>query len=144
MVSVDGSSAVGPTESASTSELVTRAADQLSTLVRDELALAKVGLVAKGKRAGLGGGPFGAAGVLGLFGLGLVLALAVVALDLVMSLWLAVLVVAVVVFAAAGVSALIGRRALAAATPMVPDEAKAGLTADLNTVKAAVAEGRQS
>jgi hypothetical protein len=144
MVSVDGSSTVGAAESASTSELVTRAADQLSTLVRDELALAKVELVAKGKRAGIGGGLFGAATVLGLFGLGFVLALAVVALDLVMPLWLAVLIAAVVVFAAAGVSALIGRRALSAATPMVPDEAKAGLTADLNTVKAAVAEGRQS
>jgi hypothetical protein len=144
MVSVDRSSAVGAAESASTSELVTRAADQLSTLVRDEVALAKVELVAKGKRAGLGGGLFGAAAVLGLFGLGLVLALAVVGLDLIMPLWLAVLIIAVVVFAAAGVSALIGRRALSAATPMVPDEAKAGLTADLNTVKAAVAEGRQS
>ena len=61
-----------------------------------------------------------------------------------MALWLALLIAAVVVFAAAGVSALIGRRALSAATPMVPDEATAGLTADLNTVKAAVAQGRQS
>ena len=84
-----------------------------------------------------GGGLFGSAAVLGLFGLGLVLALAVVALDLVMPLWLSVLVIAVIVFAAAGLAALMGRRALAAATPMIPNEAAAGLTADLDTVKAA-------
>jgi uncharacterized membrane protein YqjE len=67
----------------STSELVGQAAAQISTLVRDELALAKTELAEKGKRAGLGGGLFGGAAVLALYGLGLLLALAVVLLDLV-------------------------------------------------------------
>jgi uncharacterized membrane protein YqjE len=128
----------------STSELVNQAAAQISTLVRDELALAKAELAEKGKRAGIGGGLFGGAGVLALYGLGLLLALAVVLLDLVWPLWLAVLVVMVVVFAAAGVAALIGRRELKNAVPPVPQDAVASTQADVQTVKTAVREGRSS
>jgi uncharacterized membrane protein YqjE len=126
----------------STGELVGRVAEQLSTLVRDELALAKVELIEKGKHAGLGGGLFGGAAALGLYGLGLALALAVVALDLVWPLWLALLVVTVVVFAAAGVAALLGRRQFAAATPLAPNATLASVNQDVDAVKAAVREGR--
>ena len=72
-----------PAADASTSELVSRASAQISTLIRDELALAKAELTEKGKRAGLGGGLFGGAAVLGAYGLGLLLILFVVLLDLV-------------------------------------------------------------
>lgn len=129
---------------ASTSDLVGQAAAQISTLVRDELALAKLELTEKGKRAGLGGGLFGGAAVLGLYGLGLLLILAVVLLDLIWPLWLAVLVVMVVVFAAAGVVALLGKQKLATATPPMPRDAIAGTQADVQTVKNAVREGRSS
>jgi uncharacterized membrane protein YqjE len=128
--------------SGSTSDLVSRAAAQISTLVRDELALAKIELVTKGKRAGVGGGLFGGAAVLALYGLGLLIALAVVALELVWPLWLAVLVIAVVVFVIAGIAALVGKRQLARATPPMPTEAQAGVTADIQTVKTAIQEGR--
>jgi uncharacterized membrane protein YqjE len=128
----------------STSDLVSQAAAQISTLVRDELALAKTELAEKGKRAGLGGGLFGGAAVLALYGLGLLLALAVVLLDLVWPLWLAVLAVTVVVFAAAGVAALIGKQQLKSAAPPVPSDAIAGVEADVQTVKTAVREGRTS
>ncbi|WP_347405363.1 YihY/virulence factor BrkB family protein [Micromonospora sp. WMMD980] len=134
----------GTPEAMSTSELVTRAAEQVSTLMRDELALAKAEMVAKGRRAGAGGGLFGGAAVLSLYGLGLLLALAVVVLDLVWPLWLAVLVVLVVVLAVAAVMALLGRRRLRAATPLVPQEAASGITADVDAVKTAVREGRSS
>ncbi|MEV6851127.1 phage holin family protein [Actinoplanes sp. NPDC051411] len=127
---------------ASTADLVNQAAGQVSTLVRDELALAKLELAEKGKRAGLGGGLFGGAAVLGLYGLGLLLAVAVAALDLVWPLWLAALVVMVVVFAAAGIAALMGRRKLKAAAPPVPAETIANVGADVRTVKTSVREGR--
>ena len=130
--------------SASTADLVSRAASQISILVRDELALAKTELVAKGKRAGIGGGLFGGAGVLALYGIGLLIALAVVALDIVWPAWLAVLVVAVVVFAVAGVAALLGKREFASAAPPMPTEAVAGVSADVQTVKTALHDGRQS
>jgi Putative Actinobacterial Holin-X, holin superfamily III len=128
---------------ASTADLISRATDQLSTLVRDELALARAELAAKGKRAGLGGGLFGAAAALALYGLGLILALAVVLLDLVWPVWLAMLVVTVVVLAAAGVAALAGRAQLRRAVPPVPTQAAAGVAADVQTVADAVREGRQ-
>lgn len=128
----------------STSDLVSQAAEQISTLVRDELALAKAELVEKGKSAGLGGGLFGAAGVLAIYGLGLLLALAVVALDLVWPLWLSVLVVAVVVFVGAAIAALVGKREITAAAPPVPSEAMDGVRTDVETVKDAIREGRQS
>jgi hypothetical protein len=131
------------TAGASTADLISRATDQLSTLVRDELALARAELTAKGKRAGIGGGLFGAAGVLALYGLGLILALAVLLLDLVWPVWLAVLVMTIVVLAAAGVAAAAGRAQLRRAVPPVPTQAAAGIAADVQTVTDAVREGRQ-
>ena len=53
---------------ATTGELVTRLSAQISELVRGELALAKTELAEKGKRAGIGAGLAGTAGVLGLLG----------------------------------------------------------------------------
>jgi uncharacterized membrane protein YqjE len=123
---------------------VSQAAAQISTLVRGELALAKLELAEKGKRAGRSGGLFGGAAVLGLYGLGLVLTLLVVLLDLLWPLWLAVLVVLVVVFVAAGVCALLGMRQLRSATPLVPSDAIASVQADVSAVKTAVRDGRTS
>ncbi|WP_433223936.1 phage holin family protein [Dactylosporangium sp. CS-047395] len=128
--------------SASTGDLVGQAAMQISTLVRAELALAKAELTEKGKRAGIGGGLFGGAAVLAVYGLGLALVLAVVALDLVWPLWLAVLVVTVVVFAAAGIAALVGRRQLQAVGSPVPQETVTNVQQDVDAVKAAAREGR--
>ena len=136
----DGSVRAASSGAASTSDLVSQAATQISTLVRDELALAKLELAEKGKRAGLGGGLLGGAAVLALYGLGLLLTLAVVLLDLVWPLWLAVL--AVIVFAAAGVAALVGRQKLKAMSPPVPADAIASVEADVQAVKSAIQEGR--
>jgi uncharacterized membrane protein YqjE len=132
------------TSDLATSDLVSRAAAQISTLVRDELALAKLELTEKGKRAGVGGGLFGGAAVLGLYALGLLIALAVVLLALVWPLWLALLVVLVVVLAAAGVAALLGKRNLQSAAPPVPHDAIAGVEKDVQTVKTAIREGHSA
>ena len=144
IVNVDERSLASHNGAVSTADLISQAAAQVSTLVRDELALAQQELITKGKRAGIGGGLFGGAAVLGMFGLGLLLTLSVVALDLVWPLWLSVLVVAVVVLAAAGAAALLGRSKLKRATPPVPSQAMAGVSADVQAVKTAVREGRQS
>ncbi|MDR6318389.1 phage holin family protein [Actinoplanes couchii] len=126
---------------ASTAELVNQAAGQISTLVRDELALAKLELTEKGKRAGVGGGLLGGAAVLGWFGIGLLLTLAVVALDLAWPLWLAVLTVMIVVFAAAGIAALLGKKQLAKVGSPVPQDTVANVETDIRTVKAAAQRG---
>ncbi|GAA1786583.1 hypothetical protein GCM10009682_05930 [Luedemannella flava] len=92
----------------------------------------------------MGGGLFGIAGLLAGYGLGLLLVLAVVLLALIWPTWLAVLVVMVAVLAAAGVAALVGRAQLRRVTPPVPEEAAAGVAADIDAVKTAIHEGRTS
>ncbi len=134
----------GPAGSPSTGDLVNQAAAQISTLVRDELALAKLELAEKGRRAGVGGGLVGGAAVLGWFGLGLLVTLAVVLLDLAWPLWLSILVVMVVVFAAAAVAAFLGRQKLTAAVPPTPTDAVAGVQADVRTVRDAAKQGRHA
>ena len=127
-----------PATEQSTSELVQRASEQISRLVRDELALARAELAEKGKHAGVGVGLFGGGGVLALYGLGALFVAIVLLLDLVMPNWLAALIVAIVLFAIAGVLALIGKKQVSQAVPPVPTAAGDSVRADVDTVKAAV------
>ena len=127
-----------------TGDLVRQLSEQVSTLVRDELALARVELVEKGKRAGIGVGLFGGAGMFAWYGLGALIVTAILALALALPAWLAALIVAVVLFAVAGVLALVGKKEVSQATPPMPTEAVASTKADVQTVKAAVEEGRHA
>lgn len=130
----------GPTRPAdqSTSELVQRASEQISRLVRDELALARVELTEKGKHAGKGVGLFGGGGALALYGLGALIATFVLLLDLVLPAWAAALIVAVVLFAVAGVLALLGKKQVSQAVPPMPKAAADSVRADVGVVAAAV------
>ncbi|BCY13755.1 phage holin family protein [Actinoplanes sp. L3-i22] len=129
-----------PLSDQSTAELVQRASEQLSKLVRDELTLAKAELAEKGKHAGIGVGLFSGAGVLAMYGVGASIATAIIALSLVWPLWLASLVVTVAIFLVAGVLVLIGRSQLRRAMPAEPKAAIEGLKADVDEVKQAVKE----
>ncbi|MCL7457045.1 phage holin family protein [Micromonospora echinofusca] len=122
----------------STAELVQRATEQVSRLVRDELALARAELTEKGKHAGIGIGLFGGGGALALYGLGALVATAILLLDLVLPAWAAALIVAVVLFAMAGILALVGKKQVSQAVPPVPQAAVRSVRADVDTVTAAV------
>jgi uncharacterized membrane protein YqjE len=122
----------------STAELVQRATEQVSRLVRDELALARAELTQKGKHAGIGIGLFGGGGALALYGLGALVATAILLLDLVLPAWAAALIVAVVLFAMAGILALVGEKQVSQAVPPVPAAAVRSVRADVDTVTAAV------
>ena len=124
----------------STAELVKTAAEQISRLVRDELKHAQAELARKGKHAGLGAGLFGAGGMLALYGVAALLTAVVLLLAYVMPPWLAALVVAVVLFAIAGVLAMVGRKQVQQATPPVPEEAVRSVKADIDTLTDAVKE----
>jgi uncharacterized membrane protein YqjE len=124
-----------PAEAASAGELVSRLSQQLTTLVRDEMRLAQAELAQKGKKVGVGAGLFGGAGLVALYGVGAVVAAAIIALSLAVTAWLAALIVGVVLFAIAGVLALTGKKEVSAATPPLPQEAIAGLKTDVQTVK---------
>ena len=116
-------------------ELVSSLSEQTSRLVRDEIKLATKELQAKGKSAGLGAGMFGGAGAVALYGVGAMVTAAIAGLATAMDVWAAALIVGVVLFAVAGVLALTGKKKVAEAVPAAPQQAMAGLTADLDTVK---------
>ncbi|HEX5986618.1 MAG TPA: phage holin family protein [Nocardioides sp.] len=115
--------------------LVHDLSEQTSALVRSELELAKAELAVKGKNAGMGAGLFGAAGILGLFGLGVLITTAILALALVLPAWAAALIVAVVLFIAAGIAALVGKGKVSKATPAAPERAVEGVKQDVETIK---------
>ena len=71
-----------PERDKSTPELLRDLSDQMTTLVRQELQLAKAEMTSKGKQAGLGIGMFGAAGVFAVWMLGALTAAAILALSL--------------------------------------------------------------
>ena len=119
----------------SAGELVSRVSQDVSRLVRDEVQLAKVEVSSKAKQAGIGAGMFGAAGLLALYGLGVLIATAVLALALVVPAWLAALIVAVVLFIAAGVAALLGRNRVTAATPALPERTVDNVRQDIDAVR---------
>jgi uncharacterized membrane protein YqjE len=127
-----------PVTDQSTSELVQRASEQITTLVRDEIALAKAELTEKGKHAGIGIGLFGGGGVLALYGVGALIATLIIVFDLFLPLWLAALIITVVLFLVAGVLALLGKKQVSQATPPEPAEAIESVKADVDEVKHAV------
>jgi uncharacterized membrane protein YqjE len=121
----------------SVGDLVRNLSEDLSRLVRDEIRLAQAEVSEKAKKAGIGIGAFGGAGVIALYGLGVLIAAAVLGLATAVPAWLAAIIVAVVLFVVAGVAALIGRKKLQQAAPPVPTRA-------IETTKADVAEIKES
>ena len=102
-----------PDQQPSVGELVRRASEHVSTLVRAEIELAKTEVSGTVKRAGVGGGLLAAAGVVLLFSvpfLFVVIAEVLVAIGL--PRWLSYLIVWVLFLIIAAVLALIGRRQL--------------------------------
>jgi uncharacterized membrane protein YqjE len=125
-----------------TGELFKRLSDETTTLVRQEVELAKAELQEKGKQAGVGAGMFGGAG---LFGVGAFAALTtgvIAALELAMPLWLAALIVTVVYAAIAGVLALRGKQKVEEAAPPLPEQTQESVKEDLEWVKTRARSGR--
>ena len=124
-------------------ELVNNLSRQMSELVREELRLARAEMQSKGKHAGIGLGLFSGAGLLAFFGAAGLVATAMLALALVMPAWLAALIVTVLLFAAAGVAALLGRRQVQEATPPKPEQTMHNIPRDVQAVKQPLKERSQ-
>lgn len=120
----------------STPQLMTRLSEQTSALVRAEMQLAQAEIKQSVKHAGIGLGLFGGAGTFAWFGFGALVAAAILALDLVLPAWAAALVVAGVLFVAAAVAALVGKKQVAEAGPPVQHSAES-VKADVRTVQEA-------
>jgi len=116
-------------------DLVKRMSEQTATLVRQEIRLAQVELREKGKRAGIGAGMFGGAGVLALYGVGALVAAAILLIGTAVAPWLAGVIVGVALLAVAGGLALGGRKQIERATPPAPERAVHSIQDDVQTVK---------
>jgi uncharacterized membrane protein YqjE len=125
-----------PAADASIGELMSQLSAQTSRLVRDEMRLAQKELQQSVKHAGVGAGLFSAAGLLSVLGLMTLIAAGVAALALVLPVWAAAVIVAVVLFVAAGIAALFGRKQAAEIAPP-PQESVESIKADIKEVKEA-------
>jgi hypothetical protein len=116
-------------------DLVKQLAGQTSTLVRQELDLAKAEMSQKATVAGKGAGLLGGAAVVGLLAAGSLTACLILALSEVIPDWLAALIVALVMGAIAAVLALQGRNRIRAATPPVPEQTVETVKEDVEWAK---------
>ena len=127
----------------SIAELVKQLSEQTTRLARQEVELAKAELTVKGKRAGIGAGMFGGAGVFGFYGLGALTAAGILALATAVAAWLAALIVAVVLAAIAGLLALQGKSKVQQATPPMPEQATESVKEDVQWTRTRAQAGRQ-
>lgn len=120
------------------SELTARLHDEVRDLVRAEIALAKTEAKQRAKRAGLGVGMFGTAGLLAYFAAACAVAGLVLGLSNVVQPWLAALISAAALLVVAVFVALPGRRGFRAQHPQVPADSLESIKADADAVRTAV------
>jgi peptidoglycan/LPS O-acetylase OafA/YrhL len=116
-------------------ELVRRASQQLTELVRGEMKLAQAEMEEKGRRYGKGGGLFGGAGVVGFLMLQALVAAAIAGLAVPLPVWAAALIVAAVLGVIAAVMALSGRKQIEEGAPPTPEETVRSVKADVAEIK---------
>jgi hypothetical protein len=119
----------------SIAELVKDLATETSTLVRQEIDLAKAEMTDRGKRAGKGVGMLAAGAAVALLAFGALTAGLIAALDLAMPTWLAALIVTVVYGAIAAVLVQIGRKQVQEAAPPVPEDTIESVKEDVQWAK---------
>ncbi|MCV7222560.1 phage holin family protein [Mycolicibacterium elephantis] len=125
-----------PTADASIGELMGQLSRQTSRLVRDEMRLAQKEFQESAKHAGIGAGLFSVAGLLAFFGIATFITAGIAALALVLPVWAAALIVGGVLFVAAGIAALVGRKQTDEVTPAVPRTVET-VKADIDELKGA-------
>ena len=122
-------------------ELFKELSNDLSTLVQQELQLARAEMTEKGKQAGFGAGMFGGAGIVVLLAAGTLSACLIAALSLVMHVWLAALIITCVYLAVAGVLALMAKQRVSRATPPVPEHTVETVKEDMQWAKTQMPSG---
>jgi hypothetical protein len=116
-------------------ELVQDLSRQTSTLIRQEMRLAQAELTEKGRHAGKGAGMFGGAGLVALYGVGALVAAAILGLATVLEPWIAAAAIGVLLLVIAGILALTGKKELDEAGPPKPEQAMESVQLDVETVK---------
>lgn len=134
-MTAEGSPRTGSGAQEPVGDLVQRASQQLSQLVRDELRLAQAEMAQKGKRFGKGGGLFGGAGLMGVLALQALVATVIAALSLVMEVWAAALIVTVALGAVTALMPALGKRQIGKASPPTPEQTIDSVKADVAEIK---------
>jgi putative superfamily III holin-X len=116
-------------------ELMKQLAQETTTLVRQEIELAKAEVSEKGRKTGIGVGILGAAGVVGLLAAGALTAFLILLLDLAMPAWAAALIVTAVYAAIAFVLYLRGREKVQEAGKPVPEQTVETVKEDIEWAK---------
>jgi uncharacterized membrane protein YqjE len=124
-------------------ELLKELSSQTTTLVRQELELAKAEMAEKGKQAGLGAGMFGGAGLFAVFALAALTTCVIAALATGMDVWLAALIVAAVYAGVAAVLGLVGRQKTREAIPPAPEQAIESTKEDVQWAKSRAKSARR-
>jgi uncharacterized membrane protein YqjE len=119
----------------SVGELLKQLANETTTLMRQELELAKAEMREKAGKAGPGFGMWGAAGAMALLALGALTAFLILALDGAMPNWLAALIVGLVYAGIAGLLYLRGKRKVDEAGSPVPEQTIDTLKEDVQWAK---------
>ncbi|WP_411111580.1 phage holin family protein [Streptomyces sp. c-19] len=136
-------SAVGrhPNHGSSTEEsvgaLVSRASQQISELVREEMRLARAEMTQKGKRFGVGGGLFGGAGLVGFLAAQALVGAMIAALALLLPVWASALIIAALLATVAAVMAAAGKKQIAKGGTPAPEQAIDSVKADVAEIKEA-------
>jgi Putative Actinobacterial Holin-X, holin superfamily III len=117
-------------------ELVQDLSRQTSTLIRQEMRLAQAELAEKGRHAGKGAGMFGGAGIVALYGVGALIAAAILGLATVLEPWIAAAAIGAGLLLIAGILALTGKKELEEAGPPKPEQTLDSVQRDIETVKA--------
>ena len=119
----------------STGDLVKDLSQQVTELVREELALAKAEMAEKGRKAGPGAGMLGGAGVAALAALGAVTAFLILVLDLAMPSWGAALIVTGLWGVVAGVLYVQGREKVREVGKPIPEKTVESVKEDVQWLK---------
>ena len=118
-----------------TGELVKELSSQISTLVHKEIELAKAEMAEKGKKAGIGVGMFGGAGLAAFLMLGSLTAFLIIVLALAIPAWASALIVTAIWAAAAAVLALKGRDKVREVGKPVPEKTIETVKEDVQWLK---------
>jgi hypothetical protein len=130
-----GSTATGGQDQRSLGQIVSDVTQDITTLIRQEMDLAKTEIKQEMSKAGKGAGLLGGAGVAGYFVLLFLSLTAMFGLGEAMDLWLAALIVTVVWGVVAAVLAVVGKKAIQESNPQLP-ETQQTLKEDVRWAKA--------
>lgn len=116
-------------------ELLVKALDLVSRLVKAEISALRAEITAKAKANGIAVGLFAVAGVLGIYLLGLLLGAAVAGFSNAAPVWLAFLIVSGIVLLIMAVLGLAGKRLMDKNKGIAPTESLAALKEDVAALK---------